>query len=89
MSTAAREIKTTGDGFVACCDGPGRAIHCAKAITAEASELGVEVRAGLHTWACELRGDDVGGLGVHIAARINGSIASPVYESLATSRSPR
>ena len=71
-----REIKTTGDGFHACFDGPGRAIACATSITRAARELGIEVRAGLHTGECEIRGDDLDGLAVHVAARI-GSLAGP------------
>jgi class 3 adenylate cyclase len=71
-----REINTTGDGFVASFDGPGRAIRCAEVITERARGLGIEVRAGLHTGECEVRGNDLGGLAVHIAARI-GSIAEP------------
>ena len=71
-----REINTTGDGFAACFDGPGRAIACATSITQAARELGIEVRAGLHTGECEVRGDDLAGLAVHLAARI-GSLAGP------------
>jgi class 3 adenylate cyclase len=71
-----REINTTGDGFVACFDGPARAIRCAQAITEATSTLGVEMRTGLHTGECEVRGDDLGGLAVHIAARI-GALATP------------
>jgi class 3 adenylate cyclase len=71
-----REIKTTGDGFHACFDRPGRAIACATSITQTARELGIEVRAGLHTGECEVRGDDLAGLAVHVAARI-GSLAEP------------
>ena len=65
-----REINTTGDGFAACFDGPGRAISCATAITRAARELGIEVRAGLHTGECEVRGDDLTGLAVVVAKRI-------------------
>ena len=65
-----REIKSTGDGFVASFDGPIRAIHCAQAIVGGAQALGIEVRAGLHTGECERRGDDLGGLAVHVAARV-------------------
>jgi len=65
-----REIKTTGDGFLATFDGPGRAIQCAQAITGAARSLGVEVRAGLHTGECELLADDIGGIAVHVAARV-------------------
>jgi len=65
-----REIKTTGDGFLAAFDGPARAIRCAQAIGTATERLGLDVRAGLHTGECEVRGDDLGGLAVHIAARI-------------------
>jgi class 3 adenylate cyclase len=65
-----REIKTTGDGFLATFDGPTRAVECARAIVAEAPSLGIEVRAGIHTGEVELIGDDVGGIAVHVAARI-------------------
>ncbi len=71
-----REINTTGDGFCACFDGPGRAIACATSITEAARELGIEVRAGLHTGECEVRGDDLAGLAVHVAVRIE-SLARP------------
>ena len=70
-----REINTTGDGFVASFDGPARAIRCAQAIIEAAGRLGLEVRAGLHTGECEVRGDDLGGLAVHIAARV-GALAA-------------
>jgi class 3 adenylate cyclase len=65
-----REINTTGDGFVASFDGPARAILCAQTIAAEATKLGIEVRAGLHTGECEIRGDDLTGMAVNMAARI-------------------
>jgi class 3 adenylate cyclase len=65
-----REIKTTGDGFLAVFDGPTRAAACARAIADDMPALGIEVRAGLHTGEVELMGDDVGGLAVHVAARI-------------------
>ena len=65
-----QEVKTTGDGFLACFDGPARAIRCARAITDTARTLGIEVRAGLHTGECETRGDDLAGVAVHIAARV-------------------
>jgi class 3 adenylate cyclase len=65
-----REVKTTGDGFLVTFDGPARAIRCADAIRAELRELGLEVRMGLHTGECELLGDDIGGIAVHIAARV-------------------
>jgi class 3 adenylate cyclase len=70
-----QEVKTTGDGFVASFDGPGRAIRCALAIIDATAQLGVELRTGLHTGECEVRANDLGGLAVHIAARV-GAIAS-------------
>ena len=65
-----REIKTMGDGFLASFDGPARAIRCVRAIAETVGELGLEVRAGVHTGECDIRGDDLSGLAVHIAARI-------------------
>jgi class 3 adenylate cyclase len=65
-----REVNTTGDGFVATFDGPARAIRCAKTLVETAKGLGFEIRAGVHTGECEMRGDDVGGIAVHVAARI-------------------
>jgi class 3 adenylate cyclase len=65
-----RELKTTGDGFFAAFDGPARAIRCAQAVVAAARTLGLEVRAGLHTGECEVRGRDLAGLAVHIGARV-------------------
>ena len=64
------EAKTLGDGFLATFDGPARAIRCAHAIAADAPALGLEVRIGLHTGEVELVGHDVGGIAVHIAARV-------------------
>jgi class 3 adenylate cyclase len=67
-----REVKTVGDGFLATFDGPpSRALRCALAITRAAPELALEVRVGLHTGECELIGDDVGGMAVHIASRVS------------------
>jgi class 3 adenylate cyclase len=71
-----KEINTTGDGFVASFDGPARAIRCGQAIVGATTKLGIELRIGLHTGECEVRGADLGGLAVHIAARI-GSLAQP------------
>jgi pimeloyl-ACP methyl ester carboxylesterase len=68
-----REVNTAGDGFVATFDGPGRAISCACAIRDALSALGIEVRCGLHTGEIELRGADIAGLAVHIAARVGAS----------------
>ncbi len=65
-----REINTTGDGFVTSFDGPARAIRCAEAIVEATGKLGIGLRVGLHTGECEIRGDDLGGLAVHIAARV-------------------
>ena len=67
-----REVTTTGDGFLATFDGPARAIRAADAIRAGLRDLDLEVRAGLHTGECELLGDDIGGIAVHIAARVLG-----------------
>jgi class 3 adenylate cyclase len=72
-----REVKTVGDGFVATFDGPpSHALRCALAITEAARELGIEVRVGMHTGECELIGEDVGGMAVHIAARVS-ALAAP------------
>jgi pimeloyl-ACP methyl ester carboxylesterase len=71
-----REVNTTGDGFVASFDGPARAIRCAQAVIQDVETLGLELRMGLHTGECEIRGEDLGGLAVHIAARV-GAIAAP------------
>jgi class 3 adenylate cyclase len=64
-------VNTSGDGFLAMFDGPQRAIRCAMAIRDAVQALGIEVRAGLHTGKCEVRGDDIGGFGVHIGARVS------------------
>ena len=64
------EIKTTGDGFVATFDGPARAIRCAREIAEATHHVGIDVRVGLHTGECDVRGDDLAGLAVHIAARV-------------------
>ncbi len=65
-------VKSTGDGFLAHFDGPGRAVRCAEELGARLREVGLEVRAGLHTGEIELRGDDIGGLAVHVASRVSG-----------------
>ena len=65
-----RDIKHTGDGFLATFDGPTRALRCATTLAARMPELGIDIRCGLHTGECELRGDDIGGIAVHIGARI-------------------
>ena len=66
-----REVNTSGDGFLAMFDGPQRAIRCAMSIRDAVQALGIEVRAGLHTGECEVRGDDIGGIAVHIGARVS------------------
>jgi class 3 adenylate cyclase/pimeloyl-ACP methyl ester carboxylesterase len=71
-----REVNTSGDGFLAMFDGPQRAIRCATAIRDAVQALGIEVRAGLHTGECEVRGDDIGGIAVHIGARVS-ALAGP------------
>ena len=68
-----REVKTTGDGFLATFDGPGKAISAATAVRQGARRLGIDIRAGLHVGEVELRGEDIGGLAVHAAARIMSS----------------
>lgn len=65
-----RYVKDTGDGVLATFDGPARAVECAATIRDGAHQLGLEIRAGLHTGEVEPRGDDIGGMTVHIAARV-------------------
>jgi class 3 adenylate cyclase len=65
-----REVKTVGDGFLVTFDGPARAIRCARAVRDGVRSLGLDIRAGLHTGECELIDDDVGGIAVHIGARV-------------------
>jgi class 3 adenylate cyclase len=65
-----REIDNAGDGFFATFDGPARAVRCACAISDAVRSLGIEIRAGLHTGECEVMGDKVGGIAVHIGARV-------------------
>ena len=71
-----REIKSLGDGFLATFDGPARAVRCGAGIAQAVRALGIEVRAGLHTGEIELRGNDIGGIAVNVAARI-AAIAGP------------
>jgi pimeloyl-ACP methyl ester carboxylesterase len=66
------EIKTTGDGILATFDGPARGVRCACAIADDVRPLGIEVRAGLHTGECEMMDSDIGGIAVHIGARVAG-----------------
>lgn len=65
-----REVETAGDGFLATFDGPARAVRCARAISEAVRPLGLETRAGLHTGECEVMGNGIGGIAVHIGARI-------------------
>jgi class 3 adenylate cyclase len=71
-----REVKSTGDGFLATFDGPARAIRCARTILDASEGLGIRVRAGVHTGECEVMDDDIGGIAVHIAARVS-ALAGP------------
>jgi pimeloyl-ACP methyl ester carboxylesterase len=71
-----RQVKNTGDGFLATFDGPARAIRCARAILDSSEEEGLRVRAGVHTGEIEVMDDDIGGMGVHIAARVS-ALAGP------------
>jgi class 3 adenylate cyclase len=70
---AGREVKTTGDGFLATFNSPSRAVQCARAIKTGLTKLGLEIRAGVHTGECELIGTDVAGLAVHVASRVQSS----------------
>jgi pimeloyl-ACP methyl ester carboxylesterase len=65
-----REVKTLGDGFLATFDGPARGINCAREVVRGMRPLGLDVRAGLHTGECEVAGDDVVGIAVHVGARV-------------------
>lgn len=71
-----REVKQTGDGFLAAFDGPARAVRCAASIADRVRSLGVEVRAGVHTGECELRNGDIAGMAVHIGARVGARAGS-------------
>jgi class 3 adenylate cyclase len=64
------EVKTTGDGFLATFDATGRALRCAAEVVASAKDIGLDLRAGVHTGEVEIRGDDLGGLAVSIAKRV-------------------
>jgi class 3 adenylate cyclase len=76
MRFRGREVKTLGDGHLATFDGPARAIRCGHAIAEAVDSLGLEMRIGLHAGEVELMEDDVGGIAVHVAARI-GALAAP------------
>jgi class 3 adenylate cyclase len=70
-----REVNTTGDGFVAAFETPSAAVRCAAMIVNALAEMQIEVRAGVHAGECELRGDDIAGMSVHVAARVAGAAA--------------
>jgi class 3 adenylate cyclase len=70
------EVNTTGDGFLATFDGPARALRCGRAIVEAVTPLGIDVRVGVHSGECEVRGGDLGGLAVHIGAR-TAALAEP------------
>jgi class 3 adenylate cyclase len=70
-----RLVKATGDGHLATFDGPARAIRYAREIVDSSEELGIRLRAGMHTGECEVMGDDIGGIAVHIAARVSAAAA--------------
>ena len=81
------EVSTAGDGFFATFDGPARAVRCAQAIISAVQPLGIEIRAGAHTGEIEYMGDDVGGMAVHIGARVGAMagasevvVSSTVYD---------
>jgi pimeloyl-ACP methyl ester carboxylesterase len=69
------EVKTTGDGFHATFDGPARAVQCANAIRQTTRQLGLSLRIGIHTGECEIRGDSLEGVAIHMAARVSGMAA--------------
>ena len=71
-----REIDTAGDGFLAAFDGPARAIRAACAIVSRVRELGLDLRAGLHTGECEVMGPKLSGIAVHVGARV-AALAAP------------
>jgi class 3 adenylate cyclase len=71
-----RIVKHTGDGTLAIFDGPGRAVKCAKELASTLGMAGISIRSGLHTGEVELRGEDIGGIAVHIAARVSGLASS-------------
>jgi class 3 adenylate cyclase len=69
------EVKTTGDGFHATFDGPARAVQCANAIRQSMRQLGLSLRIGIHTGECEIRGDTLEGVAIHMAARVSAMAA--------------
>jgi pimeloyl-ACP methyl ester carboxylesterase len=81
-----REIANTGDGFLAAFDGPARAIRCACAIVEEVNDLGLSIRAGLHTGECEVTGGNLAGIAVHTGARV---VAKAAADEVLVSRTVR
>jgi class 3 adenylate cyclase len=75
MQFRGREVKALGDGYLATFDGPARAIRCGRAIAEAARSIGLEVRIGLHSGEVEVMEEDIGGIAVHIAARV-GALAA-------------
>jgi class 3 adenylate cyclase len=71
-----REVKTTGDGFLAAFDSPARAVQCARAIRDGVARLGIEIRAGLHSGECEVVGADLAGIAVHVASRVQAAASA-------------
>ena len=69
-------MQTTGDGFLVRFDSPARALECARAVRDGVRRLGLEIRAGIHTGECEIRGRDVSGVAVHVAARVAAAASS-------------
>ncbi len=69
------EVKTTGDGFLITFDGPARAVRCAMALVDDVRRLGIDLRVGIHTGECEIIGEDIAGIAVHIAARVQSKAA--------------
>ena len=78
-----REVDTAGDGVLAMFDGPARAVRCARTISRDVASLGIQVRAGLHTGEVETMGEKVGGIAVHIGARV--ATQAPAGEVLVSS----
>jgi len=70
-----RETNTAGDGIMASFDGPARAVRCASAIASQVKQLGLDVRAGVHTGEVQVMGDNIGGIAVHIASRVQSESA--------------
>jgi class 3 adenylate cyclase len=81
-----REVKSTGDGLLVLFEGPTRAVRCALAMVAASHEMGIEIRAGIHTGEVELAGDDVRGVAVHVAARVAAMAGSGEILATATTR---